>query len=340
MPKDSKTQALTYGAMIIAIFGVLLLINRQTGSFFEEVFLYIFPIPMVAYSAIYGWKKSLPVFVGMCLISFLCGTFTSIFYAISQAFIGLAFGTSLNHKKDMTRTLLMVMVLSTLANILSTVVLASLFGYNITAEVTEMREMMMSAIEKGFQMGGAQSSLQTEQTIKAMESMFTFDYLKRMFVISMVLLGAMQGFVVYHLSLLILRRLQFPVEKPKPLLFYFPPKWMGYVGLALFVLYYVTTAVPLKNEQLQNVAQTLGLCGYLFLFVFGIIATMQSILAWLTKSKLLAVVLTILLMMIFPLPLILVGYFYLSGSLHEKILARFGVKIVKMPKQKRPSDMP
>ena len=110
--KDSKTQSITYGAMIIAIFGMLLLLNRQTGSFFEEVFLYIFPIPMVAYAAIYGWKRSLPVFVGMCLISFLCGTFTSIFYAISQAFIGLVFGTSLNHHRDMTRTLLMVMVLS------------------------------------------------------------------------------------------------------------------------------------------------------------------------------------------------------------------------------------
>ncbi|MBQ4148109.1 MAG: DUF2232 domain-containing protein, partial [Clostridium sp.] len=104
--KNSKTQSITYGAMIIAIFGMLLLLNRQTGSFFEEVFLYIFPIPMVAYSAIYGWKRSIPVFIGMCLISFLCGTFTSIFYAISQAFIGLAFGTSLNHRRDMTRTLL------------------------------------------------------------------------------------------------------------------------------------------------------------------------------------------------------------------------------------------
>ena len=41
--KNSKTQSITYGAMIIAIFGMLLLLNRQTGSFFEEVFLYIFP---------------------------------------------------------------------------------------------------------------------------------------------------------------------------------------------------------------------------------------------------------------------------------------------------------
>ena len=181
--KDSKTQSITYGAMIIAIFGMLLLLNRQTGSFFEEVFLYIFPIPMVAYAAIYGWKRSLPVFVGMCLISFLCGTFTSIFYAISQAFIGLVFGTSLNHHRDMTRTLLMVMVLSALANILSTVVLATLFGYNITAEVTAMQQGMHESLQKALEFSGGTSNPQNVQTMEAMKSILTFDYMKRMFIL-------------------------------------------------------------------------------------------------------------------------------------------------------------
>ena len=40
---NTKTQELTYGAMIVAIFGVLLLINRQTGGFLEGVFMFIFP---------------------------------------------------------------------------------------------------------------------------------------------------------------------------------------------------------------------------------------------------------------------------------------------------------
>ncbi|HAE80636.1 MAG TPA: hypothetical protein DCG70_03600, partial [Lachnoclostridium sp.] len=222
--KNSKTQSITYGAMIIAIFGMLLLLNRQTGSFFEEVFLYIFPIPMVAYSAIYGWKRSIPVFIGMCLISFLCGTFTSIFYAISQAFIGLAFGTSLNHRRDMTRTLLMVMVLSALANVLSTIVLASLFGYNITAEVAAMKEGMHESMVHAMELTGG-SNPQSQQTMEAMESIMTPAFLKRMLVISMIFFGALQGFIVYQLSLIILKRLRFPVESPKPLVQYFPPKW-------------------------------------------------------------------------------------------------------------------
>ena len=62
--------------MIVAIFGVLLLINRQTGGFLEGIFMFIFPIPMVAFSAKYGWKDSLPVFVCTVLLSFLFGTFS------------------------------------------------------------------------------------------------------------------------------------------------------------------------------------------------------------------------------------------------------------------------
>ena len=51
---DSKTLKITTGAMIVAIFAILLLLNRQTAGFFEELFVYLLPIPMVAYSAKYG----------------------------------------------------------------------------------------------------------------------------------------------------------------------------------------------------------------------------------------------------------------------------------------------
>ena len=319
--KNSKTQSITYGAMIIAIFGMLLLLNRQTGSFFEEVFLYIFPIPMVAYSAIYGWKRSIPVFIGMCLISFLCGTFTSIFYAISQAFIGLAFGTSLNHRRDMTRTLLMVMVLSALANVLSTIVLASLFGYNITAEVAAMKEGMHESMVHAMELTGG-SNPQSQQTMEAMESIMTPAFLKRMLVISMIFFGALQGFIVYQLSLIILKRLRFPVESPKPLVQYFPPKWVGYVALFFFAGYYYTTLKPLDNEFLQNFFQTLGTFALLFLFLFGTVAAYQAIRAWLVQNKIIAMLLTFFAVTSFTIVVIILGYLYISAGFHDLLLEK------------------
>ncbi len=97
---NENTQKLTFGALLVAVFGVLLLLNRQTGGMLEGTFLFLFPIPMVAFSAKYGWKDSIPVFVCTVLISIFCGIFTSAFYAASQSFIGVVYGSCLHAKRD------------------------------------------------------------------------------------------------------------------------------------------------------------------------------------------------------------------------------------------------
>ena len=56
---NQKTLKITYGAMIVALFGVLLLINRQTGGMFNGILMFLLPIPMVAYGARYGWRAGL-----------------------------------------------------------------------------------------------------------------------------------------------------------------------------------------------------------------------------------------------------------------------------------------
>ena len=143
---NSHTQKLTFGAMLIAVFGVLILLNRQTGGLFEEAFVYIFPLPMTAYAAKYGLRSGVPVFIGMVMITLFCGSFTAIFYAITAALLGLAFGACLHHHVDTTRTMILVMILAAVFNLLSTIVLASLFGYDLNREIAEMQSMMSQAM--------------------------------------------------------------------------------------------------------------------------------------------------------------------------------------------------
>ena len=95
--------------MILAIFAILLLLNRQTGGVFEGFFIYLLPIPMVVYSAKFDWKSGLMVFVGMCAFSLFFGTLTTIFYAVSSALLGLIFGACLYKNVDMTLTTFIVM---------------------------------------------------------------------------------------------------------------------------------------------------------------------------------------------------------------------------------------
>ena len=200
--RNTYTQKITYGAMVTAIFALMLLINRQTGNIMEEVFLYLFPVPMVAFSARYGARASIPVLVSMALISFLFGAFTTIFYAVSSAFTGLVLGARIYHKRDMTRTLILVMAISAACNLLSTYVLASFMGYDLNADLTEMQTMMNTMMEQAG-MGAA-------------ASLFTPDYIRRLFLVSMTFMGLVQGFLVYQISLLLLRRLRYPIENPAP----------------------------------------------------------------------------------------------------------------------------
>ena len=49
---------ITDGAMMAAIIGVMLFIDRQTAGMISGGFVWILPIPMVFYSAKYGMKNS------------------------------------------------------------------------------------------------------------------------------------------------------------------------------------------------------------------------------------------------------------------------------------------
>ena len=141
---NSRTQELTFGAMLIAVFGVILVLNRQTGGLFEELIFFILPIPMTIFSMKYDWKDSLSVFVCMAVLSFFLGTLYTAFYAVTEAFLGIILGLCLRTHKDLNRTQLLVMGLSAVFSVVGSVVLASVLGMDLDTELAEMQTMMNS----------------------------------------------------------------------------------------------------------------------------------------------------------------------------------------------------
>ena len=234
---NENTQKLTFGALLVAVFGVLLVLNRQTGGMLEETFIFLFPIPMVAFSAKYGLRDSLPVFVCTILISIFCGIFTSAFYAVAQSFIGMVYGSCIHAKRDTTRTMLLVMALSVVSNLLSSVVLASLFGINLQEDIKLMQDSMNEAIARF----GANMPAEQQQ---ALDMLMRPDTLLRMMIISMVFLGVVEGFIVCQLSLLILRRLRYPIQKPAPLTSFYPPRWSGFISFIFYIFGSAYLAMP------------------------------------------------------------------------------------------------
>ena len=302
---NTKTQELTFGAMIVAVFGVLLLLNRQTGGMFEGFFMFIFPIPMVAFSAKYGWKDSLPVFVCTILISFLFGTFTGMFYAVGMSFVGMVYGSCIKSRRDMNRTLILVMILSAAIELLCTVALATFAGFDLNADIMAMQETMNTML--------AQAGVDTSTSI------LSYDYLRRMYIISTGFVGAMEGLIVYYLSYAILRKLHYPIRRPQPLTSYYPSRTSGVIALALVFVYAYTVARPFSNSAAQNILQSAGMCGVIYLIFFGYIALLMICRVYLHLPRILGMIISLFLTMSISYIPILVGYLYISGNLHRAL---------------------
>lgn len=295
--------------MIVAIFGVLLLVNRQTGGMFEGFFMFIFPIPMVAFSAKYGWKDSLAVFVCTVLIAFLFGSFTGLFYAISMSFIGMVYGSCIHAKRDMNRTLILVMVLSAAAELLCTIALATVAGFDLNADIMAMQEGMNQVF--------AQAGVDI-----ASSGILTYDYLRRMYIITTGFVGALEGLVVYYLSYAILKKLRYPIRKPQPITSYYPSKISGVIALILVFVYAYSVAKPFPNEIAQNVLQSAGMCGVIYLIFFGFIALIMVCRVYLRLPGFIGMLLTLFLTMTISYIPMLAGYLYISGNLHRMLDAK------------------
>lgn len=296
---NKKSLIITTGAMVTAIFGVMLLLNRQTGSLFQEIFVFLYPIPMVAFAAMYGLKSGMAAFVSMTLIAVFLGNFTTIFYAVSQALIGLIFGGCLYHKVDMTKTLFVVMLLSALINVVDIIAFGAMSGVDLSMQVAELQTMMSSVFE------------QTGMVVP--ENAMSINTLKQMMIVSIIFAGLIQGFIVYEISLLILRRLRFPVQKPKSVFAYMPPKWTGYAALLAFFAYNRSVILPFEHEIVQNAALSIGMFGYIFLMCFGFIGIVQFLKMRYPNVGKWSILICVILLFTLPIGVILAGFWYVAA---------------------------
>lgn len=90
--RNNETKKITQGAMMVALLGVIMLFNRQTGGIMEASFYWILSMPMIVYSAQVEFKYSMIVFVSALLLSLMVSTPQSIFYLFSALVQGIIYG--------------------------------------------------------------------------------------------------------------------------------------------------------------------------------------------------------------------------------------------------------
>lgn len=304
----NDVRKLTEGAMIAAVMGVLLLVDRQLAGLLISYFLFVLPLPMVLYSARYGMKDSLIVFAAVMILSVMLGSLQTIFYVFAESLIGLCYGTGVYHKRSRSMILTMTLVIGAVAEVFSMIVLASVFGFDIAGEIAAYSELLTEL--DGMMGAGFTTVVNLEQ--------FVIDCL----VVAAVMTGILEGAVTHMLSQMLLKRLHFTIEPPKALKDMYMPKWVGYVAIALVVVYFYTAMRPVENDMLQIVLQALGMAGYLFLIVMGVVAGFVYLQVMHPACSKWLYVLVIILGLVFGVGMSVAGFLYITTDLHKMMMLK------------------
>ena len=179
MNQYNKTMKITFGAMTIVFFTLLITIDRQTGGVFSGSLLFLFPIPFMIYSNKFGFKDSIAIILATSFMALIFGNFTTNFIAISEVIIGTIYGTMQYHKRNKLLTLVIIILFSIFLTIASVTFLASLLNTNMMNEIYEVQTIL-----KGYG-----SFVPT--------TLYSIEFLKKIYILSGILVGIMQGLIIF-----------------------------------------------------------------------------------------------------------------------------------------------
>ena len=291
---------------MLAILGAVMLLDRQTAGAISGTVLYLFPLPMVFYASKYGWKDSLTVLAALFALLFMLGTPQSVFYVGFEAIIGTVYGAGIHAGTDNKRILIRTILMSVLLEITALFVFAAFFGYDITTEINEYKNIVSGLFqETGTELAG---------------SVDLDGLLRNIFLISIVLTGVLEGLITHAVSRIMLKRMHMKMPPSTPLWNYYPPKWSGYLAIVGFAGFYLSLARPLSNELYQNLMQGAGIISMFYLAVFGFIGLLVIVPRVWPSLRILAAVIAIVLLFTGAPLLALFGFLYITTDLHERVL--------------------
>ena len=322
---------ITQGALMTAIFGVLVFLNRQTAGFVEQILVYIYPLPIAIYCARYGFKDGIPAAVAMMLLAFFLGSLNYAFYASTSLLIGYVCGGCIYRGMTAKKTLAFMMIIGIIVNLADILVVSELMGISFLDQVRELQDMSDMMLN-GMSSFLPQSGGQADQFSQLFEAFFSVDMLKRFLIIATILTGILQAFLIYMFSTIIMRRMKIKVPKLNLKGGLQVPVWVGWaVGiltLAASILLRVSisraaeagTVLDLQSlSSYENVLLAVYMLGDYFLMIFGIAPTTR-LLQRLIHSKPISVILTVLIFFTMPTVLVIVGFFSIT-----KLLSRSGM---------------
>lgn len=299
---NKGVRRITDGAMILAIIGVYLVVNRQFGGLLE-VFLFVLPLPMVFYGVKYGFKSGLVVYFASLILSFILGGVTSLFYIASEGLCGLIYGSKVKDNASTFQLLSVTILIGIVVNLLTTVVFASVFGYDLSAD-----KVMIQTLVDGVMPMEVKSMLNFE------------NFFWQIIILSAIVAGIMEGLIVHLLSVILLKRLRMPLPRKSSFSFKFPV-WSGYVAFIIFMgcNYLIMHPSDIVSKYYSIIMVAFFLADY-FLLIAGSVAIVLLSRKYFAQSRFMGIVLVVLLAIVFHFGIIILGFIYITTNMYERIV--------------------
>lgn len=190
--KKTKTQQIVYGAMMLAIYSLFMLIDRYSGGMLYVFLYYFLPLPFVVYGLLYGTNLQGAMIFCSVVLGFILGLPETAFFGVTAVMVSYIIVSSIKNNWSGTKSILLIMFVTILSQILSVTVFASLFGYNMAEEI----QYIISTVQEITSQLSLQNMYITEQRIKTI------------FAFSTILMGCLEAFLFTTLSDLVLLRLK------------------------------------------------------------------------------------------------------------------------------------
>ncbi len=297
----NSVRRITDGAMMIAIIGLFVVINRQTLFLLESYAAFLMPIPILFYTVKYGIKQGLVVSFGMVVVSLLFGTPQSLFYMGAALVNGLVYGHGVRKQKPNEWLLGVTILITAVTMFVTTYAFAAFFGYNVMEEVKLIIDYLKTI--KGFVV---------DATLNAT--------LYAMYPIVIMATAIIQSILTHLSAILLMKRLRIAVLPLRPINQIRISKPVGWVALILLFCPVVANYfhASLDISVMANLIYLIALMVFLFeTFIF------LGVLAPLIKIRMLP---TIGLLLYILLPSVMTYVCIIIGALD--ILTDFRVRVL------------
>ena len=303
-----NTKEITTGAMLLAIYGAVLLIDRQLSFLLTEILVLAAPVLIIVFGNMYNFKDGIIFSIALLIISMIVSpSVYSYFYLILGSIIGNIYNFLLQKGVNSKILLLVTIGLFIVADISYMFIVSPLLlNQTFEQELIFIKETMNEILPP-----------EMISSVSGFGISFD-DLLKTIGLASFVLMGLMEGLMVHLVSIVILKRFKIQISASVNQLLLLKPV----AAYILFICSALIFAVPyIKNSMAASICIGISSVCLLILCYYGYVYCLMFLRVRYKKNYSLLLILAILFLLPFSLYILFfIGFLYGAGPLKKYLV--------------------